>query len=133
MARYIFDVTFRTEDRDAIKAQLFEMTRKRFEVAKYLAAKKDWNLFMLHEIGFDRLHHAFWKYFDPSHPKYVKGNKYESVAEKVLPARRRGAGSPDRDGGARYPDPRRLRPRFEGDEGCVLREPMAGEGGLPNA
>ncbi|HDN79456.1 MAG TPA: phosphodiesterase, partial [Chloroflexi bacterium] len=31
------------------------------------------------EMGVDRLHHGFWKYFDPRHPKYVPGNKYENV------------------------------------------------------
>jgi len=37
---------------------------------------------MLHEIGFDRLHHAFWKFFDPDHPKHVKGNAYEKIDEE---------------------------------------------------
>ncbi len=80
--KYIFDVTFRTEDREAVKEELFEMTRKRFDVAEYLAKNKPWDLFIMHEIGFDRLHHAFWKYFDPTHPKYVKGNKYEHIDEE---------------------------------------------------
>jgi predicted AlkP superfamily phosphohydrolase/phosphomutase len=82
VGEYIFDVTFRVEDRDGVKRQLFEMTRKRFRVAKYLAKTTDWNLFVLHEIGFDRLHHAFWKFFDPAHPKYVKGNPYEGIARE---------------------------------------------------
>jgi predicted AlkP superfamily phosphohydrolase/phosphomutase len=38
--KYIFDVIFRTEDRDAIKRELFEMTEKRFDVAEYLAKKQ---------------------------------------------------------------------------------------------
>ncbi len=82
VGEYVFDVTFRLEDRDGVKKELFEMTKKRFEVAKYLARKQDWNLFILHEIGFDRLHHAFWKYFDPAHPKYEAGNRYENVARE---------------------------------------------------
>ena len=90
--KYGFDVTFRTEDRDAIKRELFEMTRTRLEVAKYLATRKQWDFFIMHEIGFDRLHHAFWKYFDPSHPKYVKGNKYEHVAEEYYEMFDRGLG-----------------------------------------
>ena len=77
--KYIFDVTFRTEDRDAIRKELFEMTEKRFDVAEYLAKSKPWDFFMLHEIGFDRLHHAFWKYFDPAHPKFVEGNPYRNI------------------------------------------------------
>ncbi len=79
---YIFDVTFRTENRDAIKKELFEMTEKRFDVAEYLAKNKPWDFFIMHEIGFDRLHHAFWKFFDPTHPKYVAGNQYEHLDEE---------------------------------------------------
>ncbi|MDG6910657.1 MAG: alkaline phosphatase family protein, partial [Nitrososphaerota archaeon] len=79
---YIFDVTFRTEDREGIRKELFEMTEKRFDVAEYLVKNKPWDFFMLHEIGFDRLHHAFWKFFDPTHPKYVKGNQYEKIDEE---------------------------------------------------
>lgn len=77
--RYTFDVTFRTENRAEVKKELFEMTEKRFDVAEHLAKSRPWDFFMLHEIGFDRLHHAFWKYFDPRHPKYVKGNEYEGI------------------------------------------------------
>jgi predicted AlkP superfamily phosphohydrolase/phosphomutase len=77
--KYIFDVTFRTEDRESVKQELFEMTEKRFDVAEYLATNKPWDFFVMHEIGFDRLHHAFWKFFDPAHPKYVRGNRYEEI------------------------------------------------------
>ena len=77
--KYIFDVTFRTENRDAIKKELFELMHKKFDVAEYLAKNKPWDFFIMHEIGFDRLHHAFWKFFDPTHPKYMKGNPYETL------------------------------------------------------
>jgi predicted AlkP superfamily phosphohydrolase/phosphomutase len=77
--KYPFDVTFRTENRDEIKKDLFELMNKKFDVAEYLAKNKQWDFFIMHEIGFDRLHHAFWKFFDPTHPKYVKGNLYETL------------------------------------------------------
>ncbi len=77
--KYLFDVIFRTENRDDIKKEVFELMHKKFDVAEYLAKTKPWDFFIMHEIGFDRLHHAFWKFFDPSHPKYVKGNKYENL------------------------------------------------------
>jgi len=80
--KYLFDVTFRIEDRETIRKELFEMTLKRFDVAEYLVRKQGWDFFMLHEIGFDRLHHAFWKFFDPNHPKHVKGNAYEKIDEE---------------------------------------------------
>ena len=80
--RYVFDVTLRTEDRDRLREELFDMTRRRFDVAEYLAESKPWDFFIMHEIGFDRLHHAFWKFFDPNHPKYIKGNRYEKIDEE---------------------------------------------------
>lgn len=75
--KYLFDVVFRTDNREEIKRELFELMNKKFDAAEYLAKNKPWDFFIMHEIGFDRLHHAFWKFFDPTHPKYVKGNPYE--------------------------------------------------------
>src|SRR3712207_5516573 len=57
------------------------MTRKRFDVVRHLATTKPWDYFMVVEIGVDRLGHAFWKFFDPDHPRFVPGNPYERVAE----------------------------------------------------
>ena len=34
---------------------------------------------MLCDIAPDRLHHVFWQYYDPRHPLYEAGNKYETV------------------------------------------------------
>lgn len=76
---YMFDVVFRTEDRDVILDDLYKMTDKRFKVIEYLMTQKPWDLFMFVEIGVDRIHHAFWKYYDKEHPKYEPGNKYENV------------------------------------------------------
>jgi len=36
---------------------------------------------MLVEIGLDRLHHTFWKYFDDTHPRFESGNRFEMVLE----------------------------------------------------
>jgi predicted AlkP superfamily phosphohydrolase/phosphomutase len=78
---YEFDVTFRAEDRDRIGEQLTQMTRKRFAVARHLWQKEPWDLFAMHEIGPDRLHHTFWKYFDPDHPRYEENPKFREVVE----------------------------------------------------
>ncbi len=76
---YRFDVVFRTEDRDTILKQLYEMAERRFTLIKEWVKRGDWDFFMFMEVGTDRLHHAFWKFYDRDHPKYVPGNKYEQV------------------------------------------------------
>jgi predicted AlkP superfamily phosphohydrolase/phosphomutase len=76
---YAFDVVFRTEDRDQIRDAIFDMTAKRFEVLDYMIQSKPWDLFWFVEIGVDRVHHAFWKYYDKAHHLYEPGNPYESV------------------------------------------------------
>ncbi len=76
---YIFDVEFRTEDKEALLSGIYQMTRKRFEVMKYLIQAKPWDFFMFVEIGVDRLQHGFWKYMDKEHHLYEPGNPYESA------------------------------------------------------
>ncbi|NWG09955.1 MAG: alkaline phosphatase family protein [Nitrososphaerales archaeon] len=79
IGNYMFDVTFRTEDRDSLLKQIYAMTEQHFTVVRHMLVKKEWDFFMFVEIGIDRIHHAFWKFFDRQHEKYVPGNKYEDV------------------------------------------------------
>jgi predicted AlkP superfamily phosphohydrolase/phosphomutase len=77
---YIFDVpNFRQQGMDFALDQIFKMTERRFAVARRLVRNKPWDFFMLCEIAPDRLHHVFWQYYDPSHPLYEPGNKYETA------------------------------------------------------
>ncbi len=77
---YHFDTKdFRTEEKDRLLSDIYTMTRQRFEVARYLARKKEWDFFIMVEMGLDRIHHAFWKFFDPAHPKYEQGNRFENA------------------------------------------------------
>jgi len=79
---YEFDITFRAEDRPRVERELFAMTRKRWALARHLWKKERWDLFAIHEIGPDRLHHAFWKFFDPTHPRFVAGSEYADIAAR---------------------------------------------------
>jgi predicted AlkP superfamily phosphohydrolase/phosphomutase len=80
---YLTDCTnFRTEDKDDLLRQIYDMTERRFTVLNEWIEKKPWDFFMFVEIGTDRLHHGFWKFFDPEHRAYVPGNKYEGVVQK---------------------------------------------------
>ncbi len=77
---YIIDVKdFRTENKDWLIEQIYEMTEKRFRVVRHLLKNKPWDFFMFVEMGPDRLHHGFWRYCDPEHRLYEPGNPYENV------------------------------------------------------
>ncbi len=76
---YMFDVTFRAEERDQLYRDIVRMTQVRFAIAEELFTRERWDVFAIHEIGMDRLHHAYTKYFDPNHRAYVPGNRYEKV------------------------------------------------------
>ena len=68
---YLMDVEdFRSEDKDALLDRIYAVGRQRFEQARHLVSSRPWDLFIMVEIGLDRLHHGFWKYFDPAHPKH---------------------------------------------------------------
>jgi len=78
MGEYMIDVEgFRTEDKDGLLKQIYQMTEKRFALARHFAQKKPWDLFFMVEMGPDRIQHGFWKYHDPEHRKYEPGNPYE--------------------------------------------------------
>jgi predicted AlkP superfamily phosphohydrolase/phosphomutase len=79
---YSFDVLFRADDRDRVARELLAMTRKHFLAARHLWAKEPWDLFAIHEIGPDRIHHAFWKFFDKDHPRYEENDAMRRVAEE---------------------------------------------------
>lgn len=78
----VYDVDvpqFRTDDKEYLLQQIYDMTNKRFKVLKHLVREKPWDFFMFVEMGVDRMHHAFWSYMDPIHPRYMPGNRYESA------------------------------------------------------
>ncbi len=74
---YMIDIpNFRTDKRTELEQQLLKMTRARFKFARYLLEKKPWDFFMMVEMGSDRLHHAFWRYWDRAHPKYEPNSPF---------------------------------------------------------
>lgn len=80
VGEYIFDIpNFRNQGLDHVLTQAHAMTKKRFKLARHMVRTKPWDFFMMVEMGPDRLHHVFWQYCDPEHPKYVPGNRYESA------------------------------------------------------
>lgn len=75
---YSVDVEdFRSNEKERLLEEIFALNHKQFDASEYLLKTKPWNFFMLVNIAVDRMHHAFWGYFDPKHRKYVPGNKFE--------------------------------------------------------
>ncbi len=74
---YLVDVKqFRTENKDFLLQQIYDMTRQHFRVVREMMQRQPWDFFMFVEMGTDRIHHGFWKYHDPLHPKHQPGNPY---------------------------------------------------------
>ena len=75
---YTIDVKdFRTEDKDWLLEQIYEMTERRFRVFREALRRDEHDFYMMVEMGMDRLHHGFWRYHDKEHRLYEPGNKYE--------------------------------------------------------
>lgn len=80
VGEYLVDVKgFRTDDKDWLRDQIFEMSRKQFAVVRHYLAHAEWDYFHFVNIALDRVHHGFWKYMDPTHPDHVPGTKYADV------------------------------------------------------
>ena len=77
---YMVDVpNFRTDQKDRILRDINEMTKRRFQLARHLRDSRPWDFFMMVEMGPDRLHHGFWRYYDHGHPDYLPGTAYEQA------------------------------------------------------
>jgi predicted AlkP superfamily phosphohydrolase/phosphomutase len=80
VGEYEFDCpNFRTEDKDDLLRQIYQMTDKRFALAGHLLATKPWRLFAMVEMGTDRIHHGFWKFMDAEHRKHEPGHPHANA------------------------------------------------------
>ncbi|MFQ3634198.1 alkaline phosphatase family protein [Roseiflexus sp.] len=69
---FLMDVpNFRSDNKSAILQDIYRMADQHFTVCKRLLERKRYDFFMTVDMGIDRIHHAFWKYMDPRHPKHV--------------------------------------------------------------
>lgn len=74
---FLVDVpNFRSDDKDQILADIYRMAEQHFLVCRRLLERDSYDYFMTVDMGVDRIHHAFWKYMDPSHPKYEPGHRF---------------------------------------------------------
>lgn len=77
---YVIDVEdFRTDNKHDLLNRILKMSRARFKLARNLIKYKEWDMFMMVEMGLDRLHHGFWRFHDSDHRLYEPGNEFENV------------------------------------------------------
>jgi predicted AlkP superfamily phosphohydrolase/phosphomutase len=80
VGEYMVDVKgFRTDDKEWLRDQIFQMSRQQFTVVRHYLEHAEWDYFHFVNIALDRVHHGFWKYMDPRHPDYEAGNPHENV------------------------------------------------------
>lgn len=82
VGEYIFDVKFRVDNKKDLLDEIYDLTEIHFKTVKYLMQNKDWDYFKFVIIGLDRIHHAFWKYYDKNHQKYKPNNIFEEEMRK---------------------------------------------------
>jgi predicted AlkP superfamily phosphohydrolase/phosphomutase len=83
--QYLVDVSdYRTEKRDQLLKEIYDMTERRFKLARHFIKTKPWDFFMLVEMGVDRIHHAFWKFFDPRHRKFEPNSPFANAIRDYL-------------------------------------------------
>jgi predicted AlkP superfamily phosphohydrolase/phosphomutase len=70
---------FRTDHKERLKKEIFEMSRKQWQVVCWLLKDQEGDYFQFVDIGLDRIHHGFWNCFDKRHVQYEPGNLHEGV------------------------------------------------------
>ncbi|MGY5875540.1 MAG: alkaline phosphatase family protein [Candidatus Thorarchaeota archaeon] len=76
---YTADIMFRTEDKESALKDLLSMTAMRHQVVMHILSNEKWDLFAMVEIGSDRLHHAFWKYYDTTHHLFTENKEFNDA------------------------------------------------------
>ena len=80
VGEYAVDVKgFRTDDKEWLREEIYDMSRKHFAVVRHYLRHAEWEYFQFVEIGLDRMHHGFWKYHDPAHRHHEPGNPFREV------------------------------------------------------
>jgi predicted AlkP superfamily phosphohydrolase/phosphomutase len=70
---------FRSDGKDRLKDEIFSMSRKQWQVVRWLLSEQEWDYFHFVDIGLHRMHQGFWNYFDPQHRQFRPGSPYQNV------------------------------------------------------
>ena len=76
---YVADIKTAGLSKEALRDQIFQMSRKQWELARWLLREKEWDYFHFVDIGLARVEREFWEFFDQQHARYRSGTPYEQV------------------------------------------------------
>ncbi|MEO0984064.1 MAG: alkaline phosphatase family protein [Cyanobacteria bacterium J06639_14] len=77
---FMMDVpNFRSDEKARILENLYKLCDQRFILAEKLIAQDEPDFLMLVDMGVDRIHHAFWKPMDPTHPQYEANSPFANA------------------------------------------------------
>jgi predicted AlkP superfamily phosphohydrolase/phosphomutase len=68
--RVALRVQYKEGSESAFLSDALDLIETRGRYASRLMTDQPWDVFMVHFIALDNLQHAFWKFIDPSHPRY---------------------------------------------------------------
>ena len=68
---------------DVAAAKLEEETLQKMDLSRYLMSTLDWDFFMVVFRSVDAAQHCFWKYMDPSHPRFNQ-KEHEKFGDVIL-------------------------------------------------
>jgi predicted AlkP superfamily phosphohydrolase/phosphomutase len=79
---YVFDVPeYRSAPLERVRDEVARMTRQRFALLRHFLRERPWEFAMVHEIGPDRMHHCFWRFHDPAHPRYERAPESDAILD----------------------------------------------------
>jgi predicted AlkP superfamily phosphohydrolase/phosphomutase len=86
--RVALRVQYKEGNEEAFLADALDLIETRGRYALRLMADQPWDLLMVHFIVLDNLSHAFWKFLDPTHPRY-RPDMAEKYGDSLLRAYQR--------------------------------------------
>jgi predicted AlkP superfamily phosphohydrolase/phosphomutase len=76
---YVANISTAGLSKDALRDQIFQMSRKQWELVRWLLREKQWDYFHFVDIGLGRVQREFWEFYDQQHARYRSGTSYEQV------------------------------------------------------
>lgn len=66
-------------DKELLRQQIFNMSRKQFQLVRHYLETQDWDYFHFVDTGLNLIQRRFWQDFDPQHRRYASDNSYKDA------------------------------------------------------